>query len=78
MAWRNVCVRSGLIGQILQEPLCHWCDVLPVRPVGRQVKDSWGFRLTARYDVYAQLLNDFVQPGFKPQIVRDPTLPAAA
>lgn len=44
----------------------------------RQVKDSWGFRLTARYEMYAQLLNEFMQPNFKPQIVRDPTLPPAA
>lgn len=43
----------------------------------RQMKDSWGFRLTARYEMYAKLLNDFIQPGFRPQIVRDPTLPAS-
>jgi beta-ureidopropionase len=43
----------------------------------RQVKDSWGFRLTARYEMYAELLNEFMQPDFKPQIVRDPTLPPA-
>lgn len=37
----------------------------------RQVKDLWGFRMTARYDDYAKLLTKFVQPGFEPQVIRD-------
>jgi beta-ureidopropionase len=43
-----------------------------------QVKDKWDFRMTARYDMYARLLARYVQPDFEPQIVRDPSLAAAA
>ena len=44
----------------------------------RQLKDKWGFRMTARYDMYARLLADYTAHGYKPQVVRDPSLPAAA
>lgn len=37
----------------------------------QQVRDSWGFRMTARYEDYAALLNDYVEPGFEPQVVGD-------
>ncbi len=40
-----------------------------------QVKDKWGFQLTARYERYAQLLGEYVRHDFAPQIVRDPSLP---
>lgn len=40
-----------------------------------QVKDKWGFQMTARYDMYAEFFNEFVQPNFKPQVIRDPALP---
>jgi len=40
----------------------------------RQVKDMWSFQMTARFPLYAQFLNKFVQPDYKPQIVRDPGL----
>ncbi|KAG9133393.1 hypothetical protein Leryth_024110 [Lithospermum erythrorhizon] len=40
----------------------------------RQVKDRWGFRMTARYDVYAELLNRYVKPDFEPQVISDPLL----
>jgi len=40
----------------------------------RQVKDTWGFRMTARYELYAQLMQDYIQPDFQPQIVQDPSL----
>lgn len=40
----------------------------------RQVKDKWGFRMTARYDVYAELLNRYVKPDFEPQVISDPLL----
>jgi len=42
--------------------------------LARQVKDTWMFRATARYEMYAELLTKYVKPGFRPQIVK----PAAA
>mmetsp|Transcript_10893 Transcript_10893/g.21690 ORF Transcript_10893/g.21690 Transcript_10893/m.21690 type:complete len:397 (+) Transcript_10893:2-1192(+) len=35
----------------------------------RQIKDHWGFQLTARHAMYADLLQDYVKHDFKPQIV---------
>ncbi|KAG6542092.1 hypothetical protein Mapa_016510 [Marchantia paleacea] len=40
----------------------------------QQVKDKWGFRLTARYELYAKFFSDYIKPDFKPQVVRDPFL----
>ncbi|TMW99270.1 hypothetical protein EJD97_002818 [Solanum chilense] len=40
----------------------------------RQLKDKWGFRMTARYDVYADLLARYVKPDFEPQVISDPLL----
>lgn len=40
----------------------------------QQVKDKWGFRMTARHDIYAKLFNDYLKSDFKPQLVRDPSL----
>ncbi|KAL2936756.1 Beta-ureidopropionase [Bienertia sinuspersici] len=40
----------------------------------RQIKDKWGFRMTARYEVYADMLARYVKPDFQPQIVSDPLL----
>ena len=40
----------------------------------QQVRDKWGFRMTARYDMYAEFLASYVKPGFEPQIIRDPAL----
>jgi len=40
----------------------------------QQVKDKWGFQMTARYPMYAEFLTHFVDPNFKPQIVKDPSL----
>uniref|UniRef100_A0A0D6R2V3 Beta-ureidopropionase n=1 Tax=Araucaria cunninghamii TaxID=56994 RepID=A0A0D6R2V3_ARACU len=37
----------------------------------RQVKDKWGFQMTARYDMYAELLANYLKPDFKPQVVTD-------
>ncbi len=39
-----------------------------------QLKDKWGFRMTARYDMYAGQLARYVQHDFKPQVIRDPSL----
>lgn len=43
----------------------------------RQVKDKWDFRMTARYEMYADLFNRYTQPDFQQQIVKDPSLAAA-
>jgi len=40
----------------------------------RQVKDKWGFQMTARYDIYAKFLREFIQPSFVQQIVKDPSI----
>uniref|UniRef100_A0A7N0ZXT1 Beta-ureidopropionase n=1 Tax=Kalanchoe fedtschenkoi TaxID=63787 RepID=A0A7N0ZXT1_KALFE len=40
----------------------------------RQLKDKWGFRMTARYDLYHDLLRRYTQPDFEPQVVSDPLL----
>ena len=37
----------------------------------RQIKDKWGFRMTQRLDLYADLLNKATQLDFKPQVVRE-------
>lgn len=39
-----------------------------------QVRDRWGFQLTARYDLYARQLADYTRLDYKQQIVRDPSL----
>eukprot|EP00898_Chlorokybus_atmophyticus_P001474 jgi/Chlat1/2327/Chrsp17S02610 len=40
----------------------------------QQVKDKWGFRMTARYEVYADYFSRYVQHDFVPQVIRDPPL----
>ena len=35
----------------------------------RQVRDSWGFAMTARFAEYAKFLTDASQPGWTPQII---------
>uniref|UniRef100_A0A0E0LKQ8 Beta-ureidopropionase n=1 Tax=Oryza punctata TaxID=4537 RepID=A0A0E0LKQ8_ORYPU len=40
----------------------------------RQIKDKWGFRMTARYDTYASLLSEYLKPDFKPQVIVDPLI----
>jgi len=40
----------------------------------RQIQDVWMFQNTARYDMYAKKLTDYVKHNFKPQIIRDPSL----
>lgn len=37
----------------------------------RQLKDKWGFRMTARYDMYAKMLSRYQKPEFSPQVVVD-------
>ncbi|KAI0501004.1 hypothetical protein KFK09_019222 [Dendrobium nobile] len=40
----------------------------------RQLKDKWGFRMTARYELYADLLSQYLKPNFIPQVIVDPYL----
>lgn len=35
----------------------------------RQTADRWGFRMTARYPLYAKLLSNYIKPGYEPQII---------
>lgn len=39
----------------------------------RQIRDKWGFQMTARYDMYSDLLKRYIKPDFTPQIIRDRT-----
>lgn len=41
----------------------------------KQVRDKWSFQMTARYDIYASLLNKYIDPKYVPQVIKDPTLP---
>eukprot|EP01117_Protostelium_nocturnum_P008717 TRINITY_DN3125_c0_g1_i1.p1 TRINITY_DN3125_c0_g1~~TRINITY_DN3125_c0_g1_i1.p1 ORF type:complete len:437 (-),score=163.79 TRINITY_DN3125_c0_g1_i1:65-1249(-) len=40
----------------------------------RQVKDKWGYQMTARYEMYADFLTEYIKPDYKPQVIRDPGL----
>ncbi|KAI3436839.1 hypothetical protein D9Q98_006249 [Chlorella vulgaris] len=40
----------------------------------QQLRDKWGFRMTARYELYAEELARYVRPNFQPQVIRDPSL----
>jgi beta-ureidopropionase len=55
-------VRDGLLVAELDLNLCT------------QVKDKWSFQMTARYDMYAELLAKYVDPNFTQQVIRDPGL----
>lgn len=54
--------RDGLMVADLDLNLCQ------------QVKDKWNFQMTARYEMYAELLTNYVKLDYKPQVVRDPSL----
>lgn len=40
----------------------------------QQIKDKWGFQMTARHEMYAKLLCNYIKPDFQPQVVKDPFL----
>jgi beta-ureidopropionase len=40
------------------------------------VRDKWMFQATARWEMYAKLLTDYVRDDYQQQIIRDPALPA--
>ena len=37
------------------------------------VKDKWTFQMTARYEMYAKGLNEYIRSDFTPQVIRDPS-----
>ncbi|XP_030473768.1 beta-ureidopropionase-like [Syzygium oleosum] len=41
----------------------------------RQLRDKWGFRMTAWYELYADMLAQYLKPDFEPQVISDPLLP---
>ncbi|XP_028134593.1 beta-ureidopropionase [Diabrotica virgifera virgifera] len=49
--------RNGLLIAELDLNLC------------RQVRDVWGFQMTQRLDMYADLLKEAIKPDFKPQLI---------
>ncbi|PSC72774.1 beta-ureidopropionase [Micractinium conductrix] len=54
--------RDGLMVADLDLNLCQ------------QLKDKWGFRMTARYDMYAEQLAAYVKHDYQPQVIKDPSL----
>ncbi|GAB4820564.1 hypothetical protein N2152v2_007610 [Parachlorella kessleri] len=40
----------------------------------QQVRDKWGFQMTARYEMYADLLARYTALDYKPQVIKDPSL----
>jgi beta-ureidopropionase len=40
----------------------------------QQVRDKWLFQQTARYSLYSKFLEKYIQPDFKPQLIKDPSL----
>lgn len=42
----------------------------------QQVKDKWGFPMTARYEKYSELLSAYIKEDFCPQVIKDPFLTA--
>jgi len=41
----------------------------------RQMQDVWTFPMTGRHDYYARMLTAYCRDDWKPQVVRDPSLP---
>ena len=48
--------------------VCHGCLA------GMQVRDQWGFQLTARYEMYAKQLGNNIHPHYEPEVVKDASL----
>ncbi|KYR00383.1 beta-alanine synthase [Tieghemostelium lacteum] len=40
----------------------------------QQVKDKWNFQMTGRYEIYAKFLTEYIDPNYKPQIIKDPSM----
>lgn len=54
--------RDGLLVADLDLNLCQ------------QMRDKWGFRMSGRYEMYADHLQQYIRPDFQPQVIRDPAL----
>jgi hypothetical protein len=37
-----------------------------------QVRDKWGFQMTGRHGMYAEVLARYARPDFTPQVVHAP------
>lgn len=63
---------SGLYAPArLTAPACVCVCSPPPRcspPLLLQLKDKWGFRMTARYDMYAEQLAAYVKHDYQPQV----------
>ena len=35
------------------------------------LQDKWGFQMTARHELYAELLQRYIRPDFKQQIIKE-------
>ncbi|KAJ1093502.1 hypothetical protein NDU88_006602 [Pleurodeles waltl] len=55
--------------------LSRTCDGLLVTELDlnlcRQVSDKWNFKMTGRYDLYAEELAEIIHPDFKPNIIHE-------
>jgi len=38
--------------------------------INRQIRDKWGFTMTGRHNMYSELLNEYIKPTFRPQIIK--------
>jgi hypothetical protein len=55
---------------------CPYVELLEfARPSHQQTRDKWGFQMTSRPELYAELLARYVRPDFVPQVRRMPFLP---
>lgn len=54
--------------------LCRDRDGLLITTVDlnmcQQIKDKWGFTMTARHEQYAELLTKYSKPGYVPQVIK--------
>ena len=55
---------------VVLEPYELICTFL----VALQVRDKWGYQMTARYEMYADLLARYTALDYKPQVIKDPSL----
>ncbi|GBG78334.1 hypothetical protein CBR_g26363 [Chara braunii] len=62
---RTPCLSRRLDGLLIAEMDLNLC---------RQVKDKWGFQMTARYGLYSKSLSRYLKSDFKPQLIVDPLL----
>lgn len=59
--------RTPGLSRVQDGILCTQVDLNLIR----QVKDKWGFQMTARLPLYADIISRASKPDFKPQIISD-------